>query len=57
MVRRSDYSVNNTPKRDDKGKIISAPKRKSFYRSREFLLPMLCIALVVVCGIVVAVFS
>ncbi len=57
MVRRSDYSVEHSPTRDEKGRVVSQPKKKSFYRSREFLLPILCIALVIVCGVVVAFLS
>ncbi len=57
MVRRSDYSVENTPKRDEKGQIISQPKKISYMRSRAFILPLLCIGLVIICGLLIASFG
>ncbi len=55
MVRRSDYSVENTPKRDEHGRVISYPKKKRIYRTPGFLLPVLGTLLVLVLALLMRV--
>ncbi len=49
MVRRSNFSVENTPER--KGfEIISRPKKKNPFKQKAFILPLLCTLLALAAG-------
>ncbi len=56
MVRRSNYSKENTPVRDGFN-IISRPKKQNFLKSREFLLPLMCILIALAGGMVAILLS
>ncbi len=48
MVRRSNYSVENSPKRDEHGRVVSTPPKKRFFRTPGFVLPLLGTLMVLV---------
>ncbi len=48
MVRRSNYSVDNSPKRDEHGRVVSHPKKKHFMRTPGFIFPLLGVLMVII---------
>ncbi len=48
MVRRSNYSIENTPTRDKYGRVIKPLQKKRIFRTAGFLLPLLGTLLVMV---------